>query len=72
MTSELERYCVWPGQACSYKLGHTVITRLRTQAKAKLAGRFDLKAFHDAVLLNGSLPLPVLETVVNAWTAKTA
>jgi uncharacterized protein (DUF885 family) len=72
MTSELERYCVWPGQACSYKLGHTVITRLRTQAKARLAGRFDLKAFHDAVLLNGSLPLPVLETVVNGWAAKAA
>jgi uncharacterized protein (DUF885 family) len=72
MTNELERYCVWPGQACSYKLGHTVITRLRTQAKARLAGRFDLKAFHDAVLLNGSLPLPVLETVVNGWAAKAA
>ena len=72
MTSELERYCVWPGQACSYKLGHTVITRLRAQAKTRLAGRFDLKSFHDAVLLNGSLPLPVLETVVNGWAAKAA
>jgi uncharacterized protein (DUF885 family) len=72
MTSELERYCVWPGQACSYKLGHTVITRLRTQAKAKLGDRFDLKGFHDAVLLNGALPLPVLETVVNGWAAKAA
>lgn len=70
MTNEVERYCVWPGQACSYKLGHTVITRLRNEAKAKLGDRFELKAFHDVVLLNGSLPLPVLEQVVSAWTAK--
>jgi uncharacterized protein (DUF885 family) len=70
-TNEVERYCVWPGQACSYKLGHTVITRLREDAKAKLAGRFELKAFHDAVLLNGSLPLPVLQTVVTSWAART-
>jgi uncharacterized protein (DUF885 family) len=69
-TNEVERYCVWPGQACSYKLGHTVITRLRDEAKAKRGGRFDIKTFHDAVLLNGSLPLPVLEKVVGAWTAK--
>jgi uncharacterized protein (DUF885 family) len=66
-TNEVERYCVWPGQACSYKLGHTVITRLRDEAKAKLGPRFQIKAFHDAVLLNGSLPLPVLEKVVGAW-----
>jgi uncharacterized protein (DUF885 family) len=69
-TNEVERYCVWPGQACSYKLGHTVITRLRNEAKAKLGDRFNLKAFHDAVLLNGALPLPVLETAVGAWAAK--
>ena len=69
-TNEVERYCVWPGQACSYKLGHTVITRLRADAKAKLAGRFDLKAFHDTMLLNGSLPLPVLESVVKGWIAR--
>jgi uncharacterized protein (DUF885 family) len=69
-TNEIERYCVWPGQACSYKLGHTVITRLRSDAKAKQGDRFDLKAFHETVLMNGSLPLPVLETVVSAWAAK--
>jgi uncharacterized protein (DUF885 family) len=67
--NEVERYCVWPGQACSYKLGHTVITRIRADAQGKLGSRFDLKAFHDAVLLNGSLPLSVLETSVGDWTA---
>jgi uncharacterized protein (DUF885 family) len=72
MTNELERYSVWPGQACAYKLGHTVITGLRAQAKARLAARFDLKAFHGAVLMNGSLPLPVLEKVVDRWAAKAA
>jgi uncharacterized protein (DUF885 family) len=67
--NEIERYCAWPGQACSYKLGHTVITRIRDEAKARLGSRFDIKAFHDAVLLNGSLPLSVLEKVVADWTA---
>ena len=58
---EIERYSVWPGQALSYKLGQTVIERLRGEAEQKLAGRFDLKRFHDAVLLGGSMPLTVLE-----------
>jgi uncharacterized protein (DUF885 family) len=62
--NEVERYCVWPGQAPSYKIGHTVINRLRTQAKARLGARFDIKDFHDAVLNSGSLPLEVLEGVV--------
>lgn len=68
--NEVERYCVWPGQACSYKLGHTVITRLRDKAKARLGDRFDLKKFHDAVLLDGALPLPVLEARINGWIDK--
>ena len=57
--SEINRYTVWPGQACSYKVGHTVIARLRAEAEAKPG--FDLRAFHDKVLINGSLPLAVLE-----------
>ncbi|WP_333610477.1 DUF885 domain-containing protein [Brevundimonas bullata] len=57
--SEINRYCVWPGQACSYKVGHTVIARLRKDAEARPG--FDLRAFHDNVLMNGSLPLAVLE-----------
>lgn len=60
--SEINRYCVWPGQACAYKVGHTVIARLRNQAEA--GPNFDLRAFHDAVLENGSLPLAVLEGVM--------
>ena len=60
--SEINRYCVWPGQACSYKVGHTVIARLREQAEARPG--FDLRAFHDKVLENGSLPLAVLERIV--------
>ncbi|WP_447908868.1 DUF885 domain-containing protein [Brevundimonas bullata] len=57
--SEINRYCVWPGQACSYKVGHTVIARLRAEAEGRPG--FDLRAFHDKVLRNGSLPLAVLE-----------
>ena len=63
-TNEVERYCVWPGQAPSYKIGHTVINRLRDRQKARLGGRFDIKAFHDAVLDSGSVPLDVLERIV--------
>jgi len=57
--SEINRYSVWPGQACAYKVGHTVIARLRKEAEAKPG--FDLRAFHDKVLGSGSLPLAVLE-----------
>ena len=67
-TSEVERYVVWPGQACSYKIGHNEIVRLREQARRELGPRFDIKSFHDAVLLNGDMPLEVLATVVAEWT----
>ena len=66
--SEIDRYIVWPGQAASYKLGHNEIVRLREQARTRLGDRFDLKSFHDAVLLNGDMPLEVLGTVVADWT----
>jgi uncharacterized protein (DUF885 family) len=56
---EIERYAVWPGQACAYKLGETVISRLRAEQEAK--GGFDIRRFHDAVILGGSMPLTVLE-----------
>ena len=67
-TNEIERYVVWPGQACSYKIGHTEIVRLREQARARLGPRFDLKAFHDLVLLSGDMPLEVLGGMVEEWT----
>ncbi|HYI64134.1 MAG TPA: DUF885 family protein [Allosphingosinicella sp.] len=66
-TSEVERYVVWPGQACSYKIGHNEIVRLREEARTRTGPRFDLKSFHDAVLLNGDMPLEVLATVVADW-----
>lgn len=62
--SEINRYCAMPGQACAYKIGHTVIARLRDEAAARRG--FDLRAFHDAVLANGSLPLSVLENVMRS------
>ena len=66
-TTEIERYCVWPGQACSYLLGKLKILELREKAKAALGSRFDIKKFHDAILLNGAVPLSVLETEVDGY-----
>jgi len=66
---EIERYCVTPGQACSYMVGKVTILRLREKAKAALGPRFDIRQFHDAVLLSGSMPLTVLERRVSEWTA---
>lgn len=67
--SEIERYCVWPGQACGYKIGHTEIDRLRTVARERTGDRFDIKSFHSAVLDGGAMPLEVLGRVVDQWTA---
>ena len=65
---EIDRYCVAPGQACSYKVGHTMWDRVRSDAKAKLGDRFDLRAFHQ-ILLKGAMPLTILEREVQAWVA---
>ncbi|MDB5460827.1 MAG: hypothetical protein JWO72_2568, partial [Caulobacteraceae bacterium] len=62
--NEVERYCVWPGQAPSYKIGHTVINRLRDDARKRMGARFDIRDFHEAVLNSGSVPLEVLEGIV--------
>lgn len=64
---EVDRYCVNPGQACSYKLGHSVFVDVRERAKAKLGARFELKRYHDAVLRYGRLPLDVLRGVGDQW-----
>lgn len=69
VTTEIERYCVWPGQACSYKVGHTAWVRLRETAKAELGDRFDIKGFHDAGMNAGGVPMTVLERVINDWKA---
>lgn len=57
---EVERYVVWPGQACSYKIGQLEFLRQREAARARMGTRFSLKAFHDAVLLGGDMPLAVM------------
>jgi len=67
MTSEIDRYCVSPGQACGYKMGHNEILRQRDRAKAALDGKFDLAAFNDALVQSCGVPLTVLPTVVDRY-----
>jgi uncharacterized protein (DUF885 family) len=66
IANEVDRYIAWPGQALAYKLGQLEILRLRNEARARQGDRFDIRAFHDAVLTTGALPLPVLRQVVEA------
>jgi uncharacterized protein (DUF885 family) len=66
-TREIERYVVWPGQATSYKVGQLALLRMRAEAEKALGPRFDLAAFHEVILMNGSMPLAVLEDVVQEW-----
>ena len=65
--SEIERYIVWPGQATSYMIGRIKIMELRERAKTELGNRFDIKDFHSVVLMNGILPLTVLEALVDQY-----
>jgi len=70
VTTEVDRYISWPGQALSYKLGEITIVKLREKAEKELGDKFDIKGFHDAVLKQGSVPLPVLEQQINAYIAE--
>ena len=67
VASEVDRYCSWPGQACGYKVGHSEINRQRAKAQAALGPRYDIKAFDDAVVLGGNVPMDVLAKNVDEY-----
>ncbi|MEO7540617.1 MAG: DUF885 domain-containing protein [Sphingomicrobium sp.] len=67
VASEVDRYCSWPGQACGYKVGHSEINRQREHAQAALGPRYDTKAFDDAVVLGGNVPMDVLAKNVDEY-----
>jgi uncharacterized protein (DUF885 family) len=68
--AEVNRYISWPGQALAYKIGELKIRELRELASKQLGAKFDLAAFHDAVLSQGAVPLDVLEEMVKDWIAR--
>jgi uncharacterized protein (DUF885 family) len=72
VATEVERYCVWPGQATSYKVGQTRWSALRDHARQRLGDRFDIKGFHDTAIAAGGMPLAVLERVIEDWVAAQA
>ncbi len=67
VSSEIDRYCSWPGQACGYKVGHSEILAQRERAKAALGAKFDLRDFDDAVVGGGNVPLDVLAANVSRY-----
>lgn len=69
--TEVDRYIAWPAQALSYKMGQRKILELRERAQRELGPKFDLRAFHDAILDEGPLPLDVLEKKIDTWISKT-
>ena len=69
VVSEIERYMVWPGQALGYKLGMITIQQARADAERQLGEKFDIKEFHDVVLLGGAMPMSILKENINNWIA---
>ena len=70
VTSEIERYLVNPGQALAYKVGMMKILELRAKAQKELGSKFDIRQFHNEMLIHGSLPLKVMEQVIDRYIAK--
>ena len=70
MTSEIDRYCATPGQACGYKVGHTEINRLRDKARAALGPAFDVRVFNDTLVRTGAVPLTLLASEIDALIAR--
>lgn len=69
---EIDRYFVYPGQACAYQIGRNRMLELRENTRKQLGPKFDLRKFHDVILENGAVPLPVLETIVSEWARATS
>jgi uncharacterized protein (DUF885 family) len=69
VVAEIERYIVWPGQACAYMVGKLKLLELRGRAQAALGAKYDERAFHDVVLKNGAVPLAILERLIDDWIA---
>ncbi len=67
--TEIERYSVWPGQACSYMLGKLELLSQRERARKALGPRFDVRKFHDAVLLQGAVPLTLMARLTDRYIA---
>ena len=69
VTREIERYVVWPGQATAYKTGQLALLDMRKEAEETLGERFNLRTFHEAVLMNGAMPLDILKDTMVEWAA---
>ena len=72
IVNEVDRYLSWPGQALAYKVGQLEILKLRDEGRRRLTSKFDIKGFHDAVLRNGAVALPVLRQQVESYYAQVA
>jgi uncharacterized protein (DUF885 family) len=72
VTAEIDRHITEPGQGLAYTMGELEISALRKQAEERLGTKFDLRAFHEAVLMHGALPLPLLRREVTRWIERSA